>query len=136
MAVAVPASPAAPATRTFRNRRGDLVELQTVPATRLKNELAGILEQAARDGVVAITRHDTPRAVILSMEEFESLVEARTQRLDDLGAQFDSLLASMQTSGSKKAMQTAFDASPETLGRAAVDAARKRAPVKAARKRA
>lgn len=127
-----PTAPTAPASapspaRTFRNRRGELVDMQSVPATRLKNELAGILEQAARDGVVAITRHDTPRAVILSIEEFDSLVEARTQGLEDLGAQFDSLLAAMQAPAARKGMQAAFEAAPETLGRAAVKAARKRA---------
>ena len=116
----------APTPRAFRNRRGELVEMHAVPATRLKNELAGILDQAARDGVVAITRHDSPRAVILSIEEFDSLVEARTQRLDDLGAQFDALLAGMQAPASRKGMQAAFDASPAALGRAAVKAARKR----------
>ena len=115
-----------PATRAFRNRRGELIEMQAVPATRLKNELAGILEQAARDGVVAITRHDSPRAVILSIEEFESLVEARTQRLEDLGGEFDALLAGMQSPASRKGMQAAFDAPPGTLGRAAAKAARKR----------
>lgn len=113
--------------RTFRNRRGELVDMQAVPATRLKNELASVLEQAIRDGVVAITKHDAPRAVLLSMEEFESMVEARTQRLDDLGAQFDGLLAGMQTAAARKGMQAAFDAAPEALGRAAVKAARKRA---------
>jgi prevent-host-death family protein len=112
--------------RTFRNRRGELVDMQSVPATRLKNELAGILEQAARDGAVTITRHDAPRAVILSIEEFESLVGARTQGLEDLGAQFDSLLAGMQAPASRKGMQAAFEAAPGALGRAAVKAARKR----------
>ena len=100
--------------------------MQMIPATRLKNELASILDQAARDGVVAITRHNAPRAVLLSMEEFESLLEARSQRLDDLGAQFDGLLAGMQTGAARKGMQAAFEASPESLGRAAVKAARKR----------
>lgn len=128
MASNAPAAPAASPspTRTFHNRRGELVDMQFVPATRLKNELAGILEQAARDGVVAITRHDSPRAVILSIEEFDSLVEARTQRLEDLGAEFDALLAVMQTAASKKGMQAAFNATSEALGRAAVKAARKR----------
>ena len=116
----------APAHRAFRNRRGELVQMQAVPATRLKNELAGILDQAARDGVVAITRHDAPRAVIVSIEEFESLVAARMQRLEDLGAEFDALLAGMQAPASKKGMQAAFDAPPAALGRAAVKAARKR----------
>lgn len=124
-----------PATpRIFRNRRGELVEMQSVPATRLKNELAGILEQAARDGVVAISRHDTLRAVILSIEEFDSLVEARTQRLDDLGAEFDALLAGMQSAASRKGMQAAFDAPPEALGRTAAKVAT-RVATRAARKR-
>lgn len=113
--------------RTFRNRRGDLVDLPSVPATRLKNELAHVLERAARDGAVAITRHDAPRAVILSIEEFESLVEARAQRLEELGAQFDGLLAGLQATTARKGLRAAFDASPEALGRAAVKAARRRA---------
>ena len=45
--------------------------------------------------------------------------------LDALGAQFDGLLARMQTAKSKKGMDTAFNASPRVLGRAAVKAARK-----------
>ena len=126
MAATAPSLPVTPA-RTFRNRRGELVDMQSVPATRLKNELSGILEQAARDGAVAITRHDAPRAVILSIEDFESLVAARTQGLEDLGAQFDSLLAEMQAPAAKKGMQSAFEAAPGALGRAAVKAARKRA---------
>ena len=126
MASTAPSSRPTP-SRTFRNRRGDLVDMHAVPATRLKNELAGILDLAAREGAVAITRHDALRAVIVSIEEFDSLVAARTQTLDDLGAQFDGLLAGMQSAAAKKGMQAAFDATPEALGRAALRAARKRA---------
>ena len=111
------------ATLTFRNSHGELVNISTVAATRVKNEFAAILDQAARGGAVAITRHDTPKAVLLSYEEFESLVKARSRTLDVLSAEFDGLLARMQTAGAKKGMANAFNASPAELGRAAVAAA-------------
>ncbi len=110
------------ATLTFRNSVGELVNISTVAATRVKNEFAAILNQAASGGAVAITRHDTPKAVLLSYEEFESLVKARARTLDDLSAEFEELLARMQTPGAKKGVATAFNASPAQLGRAAVAA--------------
>ena len=111
-------------TLTFHNSRGDLVDVPAVAATRLKNEFGAILEQAVRGGAVAITRHDTPRAVLVSYEEFQALVKARSPSLSDLGAEYDVLLARMQTPKAKKGMEAAFGASPAELGRAAVRAAR------------
>lgn len=108
---------------TFRNRQGELVDLPTVAASRFKNEFGAVLEQAALGGAVAITKHDTPKAVLLSYAEFESLVQARSPALDELTAQFDELLERMQTPKSKAAMAKAFDATPLQLGRAAVKAA-------------
>jgi hypothetical protein len=46
--------------------------------------------------------------------------------LSDLTAEYDVLLARMQTPKAKKGMAAAFNASPAELGRAAVKAARKR----------
>ena len=46
----------------FRNRLGDLVEVASVPATRLKNELGTLLDQAARGSVITVTRHETQHA--------------------------------------------------------------------------
>jgi antitoxin Phd len=111
---------------TFRNSKGNLVDIPTVAATRVKNEFGKILDKATHGGAVAITRHSTPRAVLVDYEEFQSLVKARSTALDDLGAEFDSLLVRMQTAKSRKALNTAFHASPAELGRAAVKAARKR----------
>jgi prevent-host-death family protein len=112
---------------TFRNSQGELVDVPAVAATRMKNEFGTVLDQAMRGGAVAITRHDTPRAVLISYEEFQALVKARSHDLDDLAAEYDSLLAGMQTPKAKKAMENAFFATPAELGRAAVRAARKRA---------
>ena len=119
---------------TFRNSQGQFVDISTVAATKAKNEFGAILEKTMHGGAVAITRHDTPKAVLLSFTEFESLVNQRSRSLDDLNGEFDGLLARMQTSKSKKGVADAFNASPVELGRAAVKAARKhRVP---ARKRA
>jgi antitoxin Phd len=112
------------ATLTYRNRDGELVDVPSVAATRFKNEFGSIFEQAAVGGAVAITKHNTPRAVLLSYAEFEALTRAAAPALDELTAEFDALLERMQTPKSKAAMVSAFDATPEELGREAVKAAR------------
>jgi prevent-host-death family protein len=109
---------------TYRNSQGRLVDLSTVAATKVKNEFGTILEKATQGGAVAITRHDTPKAVLLSYDEFVRLVKDRAPELDDLSIEFDTLLARMQTAQAKKGMATAFKATPNQLGRAAVKAAR------------
>jgi prevent-host-death family protein len=119
---------------TFRNSHGQLVDISAVAATKAKNEFGSILEQTMHSGAVAITRHDTPKAVLLSFAEFESLVNQRSRSLDVLNTDFDELLARMQTPQTRKGVEAAFNASPVELGRAAVKIAQKhRAP---ARKRA
>ena len=108
----------------FRNSKGNLIDLHAVPATRLKNAFGAVLQRAVQDGAVAITRHDRPSAVLLSYEEFQALAGQRAPNLDSLTAQFDALLAGMQTAKARQGMQAAFDATPQALGRAAVRAAR------------
>ena len=109
---------------TYRNSQGQLMELATVAATKVKNEFGTILEKTMYGGAVAITRHDIPKAVLLSYDEFVSLVKGRTPQLEDLNTEFDALLARMQTAKARKGMAAAFNATPAQLGRAAVKAAR------------
>jgi prevent-host-death family protein len=99
---------------------------RTVSATDAKNEFASLLETAVARGPVLITKHDTPRAVLLAAEEFDALSAAPSSRLSVLTAAFDSMLDRMQQSGARARMQAAFDATPEELGAAAVRAARPR----------
>ena len=110
---------------TFRNSLGDLVDIPAIPATRMKNEFGAILERTLRNGAVAITRHDTTKAVLLSYEEFLALVKPRAPALDDLTAEFDAMFARMQTPAVRKATAAAFNATPEQMGVAAVKAARR-----------
>lgn len=113
------------AVRSFRNRRGDQIDISSVTATYAKNEFGRVLDTAIERGAVAITRHDTAKAVLVSMDEFNALVSSRDGDLDTLSNEFDALLSKMQTSNARKGMKRAFDASTAELGQAAV-AARKR----------
>ena len=110
----------------FRNRRGEQVEIPSFTATDAKNEFGRVLETAIQKGVVAITRHDAPKAVLLSLDEFNALVGAASSKLDTLSGEFDALLARMQGPKARAGMKAAFAASPAQLGKAAVAAARKR----------
>ncbi len=114
------------AALTFRNSLGELVDIPSVPASRFKNEFGAVFEKAALGGAVAITKHDTPKAVLISYDEFQALMRSRGASLDELTVQFDRLLEGMQTPKARKAMASAFDAPPARLGRAALKAARKR----------
>ena len=114
----------AASTVTFRNRDGRLVDVPTVSATRLRNEFGTVFEQATVDGAVLITKHDAPKAVLLSYAEFEALTKSATPVLDDLSERFDALLATMQTPEAKAGVAAAFNATPQELGAAAVKAAR------------
>src|SRR6478609_2948259 len=109
---------------SFRNSDGDLVDVPSVPATRFKNEFGAMFEQAALGGAVAITKHNTPKAVLLSYAEFQALTRSSSPVLDELDDEFDALLAGMQTAETRAGLAAAFDASPDELGRAAVKAAR------------
>lgn len=122
---------------TFRNSRGELIGVSAIAATKVKNEFGAILEQTMHNGAVVITRHDAPKAVLLSFAEFESLVRERSRSLDDLNGEFDSLLVRMQAPQARKGVEAAFSASSDDLGRVAVTAAKKHgAPVrKRARRR-
>jgi antitoxin Phd len=108
----------------IRNLRGE-APIQ-ITATEAKNKLGEVLDAVMQGGIVLITRHETPRAVLLSMEEFHSLSRASESRLDALTGEFDELLARMQTPEARAGMKAAYRASPERLGKAAVTVARKR----------
>jgi len=106
--------------------RHDALLAGSVTATEAKNEFGQLLEKVIRGARVFITKHDRRKAVLLSVEDFESLAVAGATQLDNLSAEFDALLAGMQTRKVRAGMKAAFDASPRQLGRAAVEVAKKR----------
>ena len=95
-------------------------------ATEAKHEFGRVLEQAIHGATVVITKHDAPRAVLISMDQFKALQDAPQIKLDTLSEQFDALLDRMQTRQARRGMSVGFNASPKQLGKAAVASARKR----------
>ena len=108
----------------IRNRRGEAPV--KISATEAKNRLGEVLDSVIQSGMVLITKHQTPKAVLLSMDEYSALSRATESRLDTLNSEFDALLARMQTAKARAGMKAAFNASPKQLGKAAVAPARKR----------
>jgi antitoxin Phd len=95
-------------------------------ATEAKNEFGRLLEQAIQGTTVLITKHDSPRAVLISIDHYQALQEAPQAKLNTLTEQFDTLLERMQTPKARRGMAAAFGANNKQLGKAAVVAARKR----------
>jgi prevent-host-death family protein len=111
---------------TFRNSRGETLEPSSVTASEAKSEFGRVLEMAIQGRAVVITKHDAPKAVLISVENFNALSGAAETKLDTLGREFDALLAGMQTPKAHRRMKAAFAASGKRLGKAAVAAARSR----------
>lgn len=108
----------------IRNRRGE--QAIQVSATEAKNKLGELLDSVLRGGLVLISKHETPKAVLLSMDEYDALSSSAQTKLDALNEEFDALLARMQTAKARAGMNAAFSASSKQLGKAALAAARKR----------
>ena len=73
-----------------------------VTATEAKNKFGLLLEKAMQGGVVVITKHDAPKAVLISMDEYTALASAPESRINTLSAEFDSLLMRMQRTEVRK----------------------------------
>lgn len=101
-------------------------EVAAYSATEAKNAFGEVLDRALADGVVAITKHDKVRAVVLSPDTYEALTRRAREPLEQLRAEFDQLVAAMGTPQAVSAGRALFEASGEELGAAAVAAARKR----------
>jgi prevent-host-death family protein len=111
---------------SFRNSRGETLEPASVTASEAKREFGRVLDAAIQGGAVVITRHDTPKAVLISVENFNALSREPETKLDTLDREFDALLASMQAPRARRGMKRAFGASGKQLAQAAVTAARRR----------
>lgn len=98
----------------------------SVTASEAKSAFGRVLEIAVQGGAVVITRHDAPKAVLISVEDFNALSGGTDTRLDALGREFDALLDRMQTPRARQAAAKAFAASGKELGKAAVAAVRRR----------
>lgn len=102
-------------------------ELPSSPASKLKNAFKPVFQQVLRDGAVSITRNRKREAILLSAELYDQIVSELALRdpLEVLRNDYDARFAAVQTDKAQEAYQSAFDASPEDLGKAAVTQAEK-----------
>lgn len=107
-----------PAVQPARAKRNSFT------ATEAKNEFGRLLERAIQGETVVITKHDTPKAVLISIDEYNA--RSPQAELASLTAEFDAMFERMQTEKARAALDEAFHSTPEQLGRAAVAAVRKR----------
>jgi prevent-host-death family protein len=108
---------------TYRTTGGELRDVPEVSATEAKNSFGRVLEAALAQGAVAITKHDEPRAVLMSVQAYQALFEAQSSPLAELTQEFDALLAHLQAPPMREAMADAFAADSAELGAAALAAA-------------
>ena len=114
---------------SVRTRRRALAVPSQVSASDAKNGFGRLLDRVAKEGRLAITKHDEPCAMLISIEEYRVLAAAHEATLDTLAGEFDALFERMQTPAAAAAMQKAFAMTPAELGRAAVkDKQASRAP--------
>lgn len=101
-------------------------DVESVPSTEAKNVFGSLLDKAIAGKIVVITRRRTPKAVLVGIDEYESLTRAKTGTLDALSRAFDERLEAMQSPKARAAAKSAFNATSKRLAREAVKAARKR----------
>ena len=106
-------------------------ELPTITATELKNATADVFEQVAAKQAIAITRHEKPRAILLSVEQYEALTGQRPEWLETLHEEYRGMLERMQGPEQRAGAEKLFKATPEELGQAALWAAQQKAKSKA-----
>ena len=78
-----------PANRPAPRRR--------VTSTEAKNRFGQVFDDALEGTVVVITKHATPKAVLLSYDAYLALTRPSPRTLDELRTSFDEMLAQMQT---------------------------------------
>lgn len=98
--------------------------MPVVTATQLKTATADVFDLLASEKAIAIHRHDKPRGVLLSLEQYESLAEHQPTWLKEIEADCQAMFEAMQSPEQKEAALFLMRATPEELGAAAVRGAR------------
>ena len=105
--------------------RESTTKIASIPSSEAKKGFANLIQRVVRTNQpVVITRNSQPTAVLLSIDEYERMVEAVPDPLAGLRQEFDQLLAAMRAPKAKAGVDALFAATPTELGAAAVKAAR------------
>lgn len=94
-------------------------DLRTVSVTEAQGQFASVVQRARTGEHVRITRYNRPVAVLVSVEEYESLRSLSPKGLSELEAEFDRQTARMQTPAHRAGVDALFRMTPKELGEAA-----------------
>ena len=100
-----------------------IADLSEVTASVLKNKFSEVARLAS-SGPLAVSRHKRREFVIFTAGQYAELQQSRRAPLESLTAEFDQMVATMNTPKAKRATATLFSASAKALGKAAVNARR------------
>ena len=98
-------------------------DIPTVTASDLKHHIGEVIHQAMK-GPLAITRHNRTELVLLSADKFMELQRSHKGSLDAMTAEFDTMVAQMNTPAAKRGVKKLFQTTPRELGNSAVLAAK------------
>jgi antitoxin Phd len=107
----------APAPHSFGF--ASIADLSEITASVLKNKFSEVARLAS-SGPLAVSRHHRREFVILTAEQYEELQQSRRAPLESLTAEFDQMVAKMNTPTGKQAIDALFSATSADLSRAFV----------------
>ncbi|MCC5021763.1 MAG: type II toxin-antitoxin system prevent-host-death family antitoxin [Candidatus Synoicihabitans palmerolidicus] len=87
-----------------------VADLSEVTASVLKNKFSEV-SRLASIAPLAVSRHNRREFVILTAKQYEELQQSRRAPLESLTAEFDQMVAKMNTSADRAARQSFFNAS-------------------------
>lgn len=87
-----------------------VADLSEVTASVLKNKFSEVARLAS-NGPLAVSRHNRREFVILTAEQYEELQQSRRAPLESLAAEFDEIVAKMNTPVDRAARRNFFKAS-------------------------
>jgi prevent-host-death family protein len=96
-----------------------VADLSEVTASVLKNKFSEVARLASK-GPLAVSRHSRREFVILTAAQYEELQQSRRAPLESLTAEFDQMVAKMNTPACKQAIDALFSATSADLSRAFV----------------
>ena len=99
---------AAPAPHPFGF--SSVADLSEITASVLKNKFSEVARRTS-GGPLAVSRHNRREFVILTAEQYEELQQARRAPLESLTAEFDQMVARMNTPADRTARRSFFKAS-------------------------
>jgi prevent-host-death family protein len=87
-----------------------IADLSEITASVLKNKFSEVARLAS-SGPLAVSRHHRREFVILTAEQYEELQQSRRAPLESLTAEFDQMVAKMNTPADRAARRSFFKSS-------------------------